>query len=212
MVLDMYSVYKHTTPSGKVYIGITSKNPKRRWDGRYRSNYHFSNAIQKYGWDSIKHEILYEGLTKEEAESKEIELIAKYDSTNPNKGYNIASGGHSNSGYHHSDDVKKKISNSLRGQEYTERRRKNMSISSKRKWKNEEYRKRMIDVHKGLQSGKKHSMSKAVIQYSMDGKFIRSFGSMGEAQRITGIQHQQISDCCRGKQASCHGYVWRFKE
>lgn len=27
----MYIVYKHTTPCGKVYIGITSKTPSQRW-------------------------------------------------------------------------------------------------------------------------------------------------------------------------------------
>lgn len=27
----MYTVYKHTTPSGKVYIGITGQKPERRW-------------------------------------------------------------------------------------------------------------------------------------------------------------------------------------
>ena len=27
-----FCVYKHTTPSGKVYIGITSRKPKERWD------------------------------------------------------------------------------------------------------------------------------------------------------------------------------------
>lgn len=27
----MYSVYKHTSPSGKVYIGITKQKPVKRW-------------------------------------------------------------------------------------------------------------------------------------------------------------------------------------
>ena len=26
-----YSVYKHTFPNGKVYIGITKQNPLKRW-------------------------------------------------------------------------------------------------------------------------------------------------------------------------------------
>ena len=76
----MYTVYKHTTPSNKVCIGITSKDPKIRWYGRYRNNYHFSKAIDKYGWENIKHEILYSGLSKDEAEQKEIELIKQYKS------------------------------------------------------------------------------------------------------------------------------------
>lgn len=28
----MYSVYIHTLPNNKVYIGITSQKPKARWD------------------------------------------------------------------------------------------------------------------------------------------------------------------------------------
>lgn len=65
-----YFVYKHTNlVNGKVYIGITSRLPEKRW-GRngcnYRSNHHFYNAILKYGWDSgFSHEILYSGLAKE---------------------------------------------------------------------------------------------------------------------------------------------------
>lgn len=27
----MYSVYKYTAPNGKVYIGITGKDPEKRW-------------------------------------------------------------------------------------------------------------------------------------------------------------------------------------
>lgn len=65
----MFSVYKHTSPVGKVYIGITSKAPKERWqNGRgYWNNKHFYRAIKKYGWNNFEHEILYEGLTEGQA-------------------------------------------------------------------------------------------------------------------------------------------------
>lgn len=91
----MYKVYKHTTPSGKVYIGITGTSVQRRWDnGRgYRHNPHFWNAIQKYGWESIRHEVLEDGLTLEEACERERELIAKYRSFETAFGYNQDLGG-----------------------------------------------------------------------------------------------------------------------
>lgn len=90
-----YKVYKHTFPNGKVYIGITSQKPKSRWaNGKgYQDNKRMYNAIKKYGWNNIKHEILFTGLTQEQAFEKEIELIAEYDSTKFDKGYNISHGG-----------------------------------------------------------------------------------------------------------------------
>lgn len=94
----MYCVYKHTFPNNKVYIGITSLNPLRRWKQNgmgYKGQRFVFNAILKYGWDNIKHEILYSNLTKEEACQKEIELIAEYKSNNRKYGYNISIGGES---------------------------------------------------------------------------------------------------------------------
>ena len=68
-----YIVYMHTSPSGKRYIGITSKNPpEKRWlNGRGYRNEYIKNVIQKYGWDNFEHEILFNCLTKSEAEQKE---------------------------------------------------------------------------------------------------------------------------------------------
>lgn len=89
-----YVVYKHTSPSGKVYIGITRQNPRVRWGNgnNYSSNRHFSQAIKKYGWKNFRHEILFSGLSEQDAKNEEIRQIALYDSTNPNNGYNITYG------------------------------------------------------------------------------------------------------------------------
>lgn len=108
-----YSVYKHTTPSGKVYIGITVQNPTHRW-GRgsgYKQNPHFYYAVQKYGWDNIKHEILFSGLTREEACQKEKELIQSYKATNREFGYNDKTGGET--GVVFNESVREKISKKL---------------------------------------------------------------------------------------------------
>lgn len=94
--MENYKVYKHTFPNGKVYIGITSKkNVKERWgeNGKYYKGQFVYRAIRKYGWNNIKHEVLFEDLTKDQAEQKEIELIALYESNKRNKGYNIQNGG-----------------------------------------------------------------------------------------------------------------------
>lgn len=91
----MYAVYKHTAPNGKVYIGITGQKPEQRWKNGYgyKNNEHLYRAIRKYTWKNFKHEIVIDGLTKEQACAKEIELIAKYGATNPKHGYNNTMGG-----------------------------------------------------------------------------------------------------------------------
>ena len=90
-----YILYKHTSPSNKVYIGITKQTLKARWNNGhgYKNNEYFTNAIKKYGKDNFKHEILFNNLTLDEAKKLEIKTIAFYDSTNRNKGYNITIGG-----------------------------------------------------------------------------------------------------------------------
>jgi group I intron endonuclease len=111
----MYKVYKHTSPNGKVYIGITAQAVTERWrKGKgYLHCPHFNKAIEKYGWDNFKHEILYTGLTKSQAEEKEVELIEVYQSTNPRFGYNCDSGGNVNRC--HNEETKRKISEKHKG-------------------------------------------------------------------------------------------------
>ncbi len=103
-----WCVYMHTVPkelSGynwdKHYIGITGVGTRKRWGkhGRgYKNSPYFYRAIQKYGWDNIKHEILEDNLTIEEASNKEKYYIKKYQSDLNMYGYNILSGGYFDGG------------------------------------------------------------------------------------------------------------------
>lgn len=91
-----YLIYKHTNLiNNKVYIGQTCQKAKTRWQygGGYRHNVHFYAAIKKYGWHNFKHEILYTDLTSDQADELEVKLIALFESTNSEKGYNSSIGG-----------------------------------------------------------------------------------------------------------------------
>lgn len=92
---NCYSVYVHIFPNDKKYFGITSKEPKKRWNYGvgYRDQPVIYHAIKKYGWNNVKHIILYENLTKEQACNKEKELIRKFNTTNRKNGYNVSFGG-----------------------------------------------------------------------------------------------------------------------
>lgn len=116
--LKKYTVYCHTNKvNGKRYVGITCQTPEKRWrNGNGYQGQIFYNAIQKYGWEEFGHEILFTGLTKEEAEQKEIELIAKWKTKESAFGYNVSSGGESgNNGAKCSINRRKLMSDRMKG-------------------------------------------------------------------------------------------------
>lgn len=98
-----YTIYCHLNKiNNKRYIGQTKQPVQKRW-GKNGSEYTrkhpntlIARAINKYGWDNFEHQILFEHLTKIEANKKEIELISFYKSNDPNFGYNITAGGNTN--------------------------------------------------------------------------------------------------------------------
>ena len=60
---------------------------------------------------------------------------------------------------------------------------------------------------------KSHSYrTKKVLQYTIDGVFVREWSSLGEIKRTLRIKTSDISTCCHGKQKTAHGFVWRFAE
>ena len=75
---DIYLLYKHTFPNNKAYIGITKRKPEIRYGQNgyhYKPNKRMWDDIQKYGWDNIKHEIIYMNKTREEISELEREEI-----------------------------------------------------------------------------------------------------------------------------------------
>ena len=196
-----FSVYKHTSPNGKIYIGITSKNPLKRWKNGngYKGNRHFWRAIVKYGWNNFKHEILFSGLTKNEACEKEIELIAKYKSNNQKYGYNHTIGGEINRGFHFtlSEESKRMISTRMIGN----------NNAGNQSGKNNHF----YGHHHSKTAREKISAAQynPVLQYDKDGNFIAEYANAYQAELQTKIRHSL--DCCKHKRKSAGGYYWRFK-
>ena len=201
-----YIVYKHTTPSNKIYIGITGISVERRWQkGRnYKNNKYFNNAILKYGWENIKHEILFTNLSKEEAEAKEIELIKLYKSNNIKYGYNIENGGNATGKL--SDETKAKISKANKGRrvicrrKHTEEEKENISKKLKGRISP------MKDKHWTIEQRAK--VGKAIICVETGEKFY----SIREATRKTGCDRSNIQRVLKGEYKQTRGYSFIYDE
>lgn len=206
-----YCVYKHTSPNGKVYIGITSRNPLSRWKNGhgYKNNPHFWNAIVKYGWDNFKHEILFDGLTKDEACEKEVELIAKYKSNEYQFGFNRSSGGEfAGSGVFKSNATKQKISRSLTGRKMTEEEKRKSAEAHIGLKRSEETKRKMSEIAKkrGV-SEKTREKTRTQVVCVETGKV---YSSINEAARCTGILRTSIGNCCCGRSKSAGKYTWIY--
>lgn len=217
-----YVVYKHTSPSNKVYIGITSREPEKRWrnGNGYYNNKHFYNAIKKYGWDNFQHEVLHTGLTKEEAEQKEIELIKQYNSANPNYGYNLDNGG--SCADRVTEATRRKISQRNKGKIISKETRMKISKSTKGV-KKPEFSKESLEKMSRSHIGKKLSEEQKakikenskrikVCQYSLNGELIAIYDGQREAARKLNIDSSSITKCCKGKIKTVGGYIWKYND
>lgn len=209
MLEKEYCVYKHTNKvNGKCYIGITSQDVRIRWNRGWGYQYcpHFWRAIQKYGWDAFTHEVLYDGLTKEEAEMWEVTLIAEYRSADLRFGYNVSLGGSAKG--KHSEETREKIGDCRRGKHHTDESKRKMSQSHLGKTLSEEHRRKLSIA----QYGGKHRRARSVYQFALSGELIATYDCISEAARQTGIPNQNIVKCCQGRRAYAGGFLWEYAE
>lgn len=207
-----YTVYKHTSPIGKIYIGITKMNPIRRQANGlgYKNCTHFFNAILKYGWNNIRHEILYTELTQEEAEYIEKKLIREYHSSNPNFGYNIQLGG-----YRNNNGIKRTPEQIQHYIEGAKKRPKRTHLS-------EEHRR---NISKSLIGNKRAAgltcNRKVALQYSLDNKLLAIYNHAAEAAKVIGCDKSGINRACRENNRAdikntkykgiYKGFRWKYK-
>lgn len=238
-----YVIYAHINKANnKIYIGQTSIKPEKRWKSGcgYVGNKYFYNAIKKYGWDGFEHVIIADGLTLEEANKYEKELIKKYQSNNKEYGYNIREGGkngamslesrrkisESKMGHIVTDETKEKISknhadmsgrnNPMYGKRHSEETREKIRQRNKSKEKrgierSAEIIQKMKDNHADF-SGDKNPMARPVIQLTMNEEYVKTFPTLKEAADSIGQKGNNITICCQKYNRSAGGYKWRYAD
>lgn len=237
-----YKVYKHTNlHNGKVYIGITSTSVEKRSGSHgegYKKNALFYRAICKYGWDSFSHEVLLSGLGIEDTSAAEIELIAKYNSTDPRFGYNISSGReYGRAGVPYSENEKRLRSEKMSGSKnpcygkfgsdhpaygykHTEESKQKFVSKIRGKTRSVETREKLRN-HKlsvGEWCGDNNPMSGKTYGAAPQARKVVCvetgviFDSAKRAAELVNAPSTSISAACSGRQKTCRGFHWRYAD
>ena len=232
-------IYKTTNLiNNKFYVGKdVHDNPNYLGSGLA-----LNRAIEKYGKENFRKEVLERCDTLEQLACQEIHWIEKLNAIT--EGYNIANGGNGGNtrlGYtdEEMDDYKKKLSdgllNSKSYRNHVVRRtgvaRPNHSKILKQKYASGE----MVPWNKGISppdevrkkiskanSGKKRtketrlriakSKYKPVVQYTLGGDMLAEHISIKHASASTGVGRDSIYGCCIGKYKQGGGYLWSYAD
>lgn len=222
--------------NGKIYIGQTIRPIKTRLreHGSGKNGCRLIHrAIKKYGWHNFEKD-WYE-CPGEDLNKHENWMINLMGTLAPD-GYNLKEGGRSNGKY--SDESKQKMSESQKGDknhnfgktpsEKTKQKLKEAHLGDKCYWygktpsdetkqkisksnmgkiRTEETKQKMSESKKG----ENNHNSKRVYQYDLDGTFIGSFGSCGEAALYLNKKDgSKISKCARNKQKTAYDFNWSY--
>jgi hypothetical protein len=88
---------------------------------------------------------------------------------------------------------------------------KGKSKSHKGKSLTEEHKEKIKQTREFLKTRKNTWQNTPVLQYDMNNNFIKEWESQLEATKFLNKTGDGIGACCRGKQKSAYGYIWKFK-
>jgi hypothetical protein len=81
--------------------------------------------------------------------------------------------------------------------------------SLEKQWK--ENRQELIERSKLSKPIMIEKYGKEILQYHLDGKFIKEWKGIKEAARILNIKPPNLSATLNGRQKTCGGFIWKFK-
>lgn len=220
-------VYLHRKLDDKsiFYVGI---GYLQRANDTSNRNRWWKNIVAKHGYEV---EVLEVGLTWEQAAIKEIELIKLYGRRDKGNGIlvNLTDGGEGVKGRVWTDEQRKNKSEfmKLHGHSMpkfpTEEHKRKLSISKigntnrVGKFHTEETKLRIGESKKGSKASDlqreiaSKTFSKPILQYTLDGVFLREWSSQKEALIALKLGKNSISYILHGKIIKSHPYKWEWK-
>ena len=176
-------------------------------------------ALDKYGVENFTRTVVDWADTKQDLDLKEKFWIAfgrqHYDCYNISDG---GDGGPTRRGQHHTDETKRKISESHKGKVMSDEARRNMSLNHADfkgekspcwgKHPSDEARRKMSETHKLVDAGKNQRGEPPQAIKVMCIETQQIFDCIQDAKEWANCKH--VGDCCKGKQHTAGGYHWKY--
>jgi len=193
--MNKRGIYKITNPKGKIYIGQSINIEKRKKDYEFlncKKQYKILNSIKKYGWDKHSFELI------EECSLEQLNERERYWQDFYNvlvDGLNLKLTQTNDKSGKHSNETIQKLKNYW-SDYYTSNNGHNLG----KKQSKETCLKKS-----------KSAPSQPILQYDLDGNFIREWERIRYAEKELGIHNQSITMVCQGKKDSAGGFQWSYK-
>lgn len=237
--MKLIGIYKITSPNGRIYIG-QSVDIKRRFREykklKCKEQPKLYNSFLKYGVDAHKFEVI-ELCMQKYLNNMERYYQTHYDSVNSGLNLIYIKNEHFNGS--HSEETKKKISETLKGRPIKDGTRQAIIKSNKTRVLSPE----SIEKFRKASTGKKYSAEtkakqsairlgtkrseetkqkmsessyrrKQVMQFDLDGNYIQTFDYVGAANIYLGKKKSATAIChqIKGDLKTAYGYKWRYKD
>jgi group I intron endonuclease len=236
-------IYKLTSPNGKIYIGQTINKKQRIYNYKkssFKNQIKLWNNCNKYDWNPAdSFEMIEECLCGENKcylNEREKYWVQYFDSFK--NGLNCNEGGHGNIGHKHSDESRKKMSESAKknieklsirakkthsGRIQSDEEKQKKSIKLKGIKRNDEFKNKMRIIAKNriisdetknkISKAKKNTVSKKrekICQLDLDGKLIKIWDHAKDAETKLKITKGKISAVCLGNRKTTGGFKWKY--
>jgi hypothetical protein len=223
----MYSIYKITSPSNRVYIGqsknIESRKLNYTWTGKQTARQPLLNkSLVKYGFIHHKFEVIESNLSKEDANIREIFYIKIFKDLKTS--LNCTDGGNNTSNIIKTPIIQFDL-NGNHIQEFPSiidaanslniiHQKISICLSKKRYYSSgflwlskKEYDKGILPIW----DYKKSSRKRIIQQFSKENELIKEFNSAAEAAKELNISKNGILNCVSNFSKSAKGFIWKYK-
>lgn len=204
----------------KIYIGQSIEIERRLQKHKtIKDDLYIHRAIQKYGVKNFSFDIIQK-CSQKQLDEKQIYWIQYYNSLIPN-GYNMIPGGSNGAGLAKGKIVQKYslqgqfieqypsanqagIENNINGRNITSccNGQRNQAGYFQWKWK---------DSEKEIQPIKGILIDDKVLQYSLNGEFIKQYNSVKQVCQVFKFSKSALSNACNGKIKTLLGFQWKYK-